>query len=86
MDETPNVNYLWRNAILRCGQEIAWSPEAYDRVGSTILGEDPGFVKDQEMNRQIAPETFDRLGMRAIPTADIGLYPDPWRKAWIDTP
>jgi len=82
MYETPNVNYLWRNAILRCGQEIAWSPEAYERIGSAILGEDPGFVKDQEMNRQIAPETFDRLGMRAIPTDQIGLYEDPWRKAW----
>lgn len=86
MYETPNVNYLWRNGMVRCGQEIAWPPEAYDRVAQAVLGQDPGFVKDQEIHRQIPPEWFDAIGMRPIPTDDIGLYPDPWRKAWVDTP
>lgn len=80
--EAPFVNHMWRNAIIRCGKEINWSPEAYDRVANAILPDDPGFLKDGHLDRDTRAERFIDLGLRPIPLRQIGLYPDRTRDAW----
>ncbi len=82
MFQPPFLNYLWRNAIIKCGQDIKWSPETYDRTANVIRSEDPGFLSGNEINRRPAPELFASLGLRPIPIEEIGLYEDPMRKAW----
>lgn len=85
MYETPNLNYLWRNAIIRCGQEIVWAPEAYDRVANAVRSEDPGFLHGNELIRQPTTDLFGPLGLRPIPLGEIGLYRDPLREPWEDS-
>lgn len=82
MYETPNLNYIWRNAIIRCGQEIAWSPEAYDRVANAIRAEDPGFLGGTEWVRKPDTDLFGALGLRPIPLQEIGIYPDAAQSGW----
>jgi hypothetical protein len=82
MFEPPFVNYMWRNAIIRCGQDIKWSPEAYDRLANSITGDDSGFIEKGLLNRKASPETFEKIGLRPIPVAGIGLYDDPSRTGW----
>jgi len=82
MYETPNLNYMWRNAIIRCGQDIAWAPESYDRVANSIRSEDPGFVSNNELVRMPSSELFNSLGLHPIPISEIGLYDDPTRRGW----
>lgn len=85
MYETPNLNYLWRNAILRCGQDIQWSPEAYDRVANVTRSEDFGLLNGRDLNLLPATDPFGPLGLRSIPLAEIGLYDDPARHAWLES-
>ena len=73
---------MWRNAIIRCGKEINWAPEAYDRVANAIRSEEPGFLNGRELVRQPTADHFGPLGLRPIPIAEIGLYPDPARAGW----
>jgi hypothetical protein len=80
--EPPFINHMWRNAVIRCKQEINWPPGTYDRTANTILAEDPGFLKGSELSRQVRPQSFESLGLRPIPIAEIGLYDDPMRNAW----
>jgi hypothetical protein len=82
MYETPNLNYLWRNAIIRCGQDIAWSPETYDRVANAIRAEDPGFLNGTEFFNMPDTDLFGPLGLRTIPLQEIGLYPDAAQSGW----
>jgi len=85
MFEPPFVNHLWRNAIIRCGKDINWSPQAYDRTANAVRGEDPGFVAGSSLNRSPSPELFTTLGLRPIPVSEIGLYDDPTRIGWSDS-
>ena len=78
----PKQNFLWRNAIIRCGTDLKW-PATYDRIANAICKEDPGFVIGQDLKPNFDPERFLGLGLRPIPVTEIGLYEDPTQAAWI---
>jgi len=80
---SPQLNYLWRNAIIRCEADIKWNPATYDRIAKEIRKEDPGFLKGADLNRPVEPSLFTSMGLRPIPVDEIGLYPDPMRRGWI---
>jgi len=84
MFSPPCLNYLWRNAIVRCEVDIKWNPATYDRTANVIREEDSGFLKGAGLNRHTAPSVFTSMGLRPIPVDEIGLYPDPIRRGWIN--
>jgi hypothetical protein len=86
MYDTPNLNYLWRNALIHCGGDIKWNPSGYDRIANVMRGEDPGFEKGRELNKEVDPAIFDALGLRPIPISQIGLYDDSTRQGWNKSP
>jgi hypothetical protein len=81
----PFVNHMWRNTIIRCGKDINWSPDAYDRTANAVRGEDPGFASGNDLNRRTSAELFTALGLRPIAIDEIGLYDDPTRKGWNES-
>lgn len=80
----PFLNHMWRNAIIRCGREINYTPEAFDRVADVVRAEDPGFLKGRDLNRQAPPSLFESLGLTPIPLQEIGLYDDALRMGWSE--
>ena len=83
--EPPFLNYMWRNAIVRCGKEINSYSDSFDRVADVVLAEDPGFLKGKDLNRQTPPSLFESIGLTPIPLAEIGLYADPLRTGWSES-
>lgn len=82
MYDSSKLNYLWRNAIIRCGKVIDWSPDVYDRVANVVRSEDPGFLAGPEPGHRPQEALCESLGLRPIPWDEIGLYDDPPRDGW----
>jgi hypothetical protein len=80
--EAPFLNHMWRNAIIRCDKETTRTFGDLDRVADVVRAEDPGFLKDGDLNRQAPPSLFQSLGLSPIPLSEIGLYDDPLRDGW----
>jgi hypothetical protein len=83
MFEQPGLNFVWRNAMIRCGQELRGNPASYDRFANVARAEDPGFLSGDDLKQSIDPALFLALGMRPIPVEEIGLYDDPLQQGWL---
>ncbi len=83
MLEAPGLNSVWRNAMIRCGQELRGNPAGYDRFANATRAEDPGFLAGDDLKAHIDPALFLSLGMRPLPVDEMGLYDDPTRQGWV---
>jgi hypothetical protein len=74
--ENPDVNLIWRNLVVRCGQFLARDRGIQDLLDNYVTSEDPGFVDAEHLNFQLQPDApaFDHLGFRPIPFEEIGRY------------
>ncbi len=85
-------NFMWRSLSLRCRQNglpayvenSDWKGWQY--IGNTNTNTDPGFIDGSEVKRNIDQSVFWKLGMRAIPVNEIGLYTDTALDAWEQKP
>ena len=85
-------NFMWRSLSLRCRQNglpayvenSDWKGWQY--IGNTNTDTDPGFIDGSEIKKNIDQTVFWKLGMRAIPVNEIGLYADAARAGWMDKP
>ena len=88
-------NSIWRSTLLRVSAagtnaknsnyaDSEWGGWQY--IANTNTETDPGFVDGVELKKTIDPALFWKLGMRAIPVDEIGLYEDPTCAGWQDQP
>lgn len=84
-------NGLWRSFALRVpvkgtnAQNASYSDRdwgGWQYIGNTSSDTDLGIMEGVEVKKHIDPKIFWKLGMRAIPVEEIGLYDDPTRQAW----
>ena len=79
-------NFIWRSTALRVSGGLTDFADSADGgwqfIANTNTGTDPGFVDGIEFKKTIEPTLFWKLGMRAIPVDEIGLYDDPIRAGW----
>jgi len=85
-------NFMWRSLSLRCRQNglpayvenSDWKGWQY--LGNTNTNTDPGFIDGSEVKKNIDQSVFWKLGMRAIPVNEIGLYADAALDGWQNKP
>ena len=69
--ENPDINHLWRNVLVRCGQSDTRNAGANDFINNQT-NNDPEFAKN--------PEGAFQIEHSLIPFGEIGLYSDDLRK------
>jgi hypothetical protein len=84
--EKPDVNMVWRNLAVGCGDFLLRDGGNEDLADNYLTSQDPGFADAKKLNFQLKPgaAVLDRFGLRPIPFDQIGLYQDelrPHRKA-----
>jgi parallel beta-helix repeat protein len=72
--DDPKANHLWRNVLVRCGKFTGWDWANYDRIGNTMLNDEPGLLSDGRIQPAALVALYHRLGLRPIPLEEMG----PW--------
>jgi hypothetical protein len=82
--ENPDVNMVWRNLVVGCGDFLLRDRGNQDLADNYLTSQDPGFVDAKKLNFQLKPDAavLDRFGLRPIPFDQIGLYSDDLRPQW----
>jgi hypothetical protein len=85
-DEGLNINHLWRNQLLNCGEFLRRNGGGARLFDNSVARDNPGFADPARGDfRWTGPSpSLDRSGFRPIPFEEIGLYRDPWRPALPD--
>jgi hypothetical protein len=68
-----NVNSVWRNLMVRCGETLRRAPPAVEALDNVAL-------KEGEMNFQPGNPLFHHPGFAPVPVEEFGLYEDAYRK------
>ncbi len=81
MLEAPAFNSVWRNVFYQCGSDLSGNEAALDLLANMTTEQNPGFASPDGNDYQIVPTStaHTRIGFRAIPVGEIGLYKDKWR-------
>jgi len=79
--ENPDVNMVWRNLVVGCGDFLIRDRGQQELADNYLTSQDPGFADASKLNFQLKPDApvLDRFGLRPIPFDQIGLYPDDLR-------
>jgi len=82
--ENPDVNRIWRNLVVNCGQFLARDRGIQELMDNTAITDDPGFVDAENLDYALRPDSpvVRGSGFRPIPFAEIGLYEHPLRATW----
>jgi hypothetical protein len=77
-------NFVWRNAVVDCGQFSVRDRGANEMMGNVAFGADPGFAAPDKRDFALPPDSplYRRFGFRPIPFDEIGLYQDEYRASW----
>jgi hypothetical protein len=86
LEENPDVNMIWRNLVLSCGQLLVRDKGIQNLMGNYITNQDPGFVSITNGNYALrkGASVHDVMHFRPIPFAAIGLYEHPLRASSAD--
>lgn len=81
LSEDHDVNMVWRNLAVRCGQFLRRDPGREDLVDNHVTNEDPGFADAARGDFQLREDApaCSRFAFRPIPFKEIGLYRDEHR-------
>jgi len=71
--ENPNANALYRNVLVRCGESFRRPPRNIEDLDNTRVAEGGATLRPDN-------PLLNRPGFAPIPVAEIGLYPDAFRK------
>jgi hypothetical protein len=79
--ENPDVNMVWRNLVVGCGDFLLRDGGRQDLADNYLTSQDPGFADAKRLNFQLKPAAavLDRFGLRPVPFDQIGLYEDDLR-------
>jgi hypothetical protein len=79
--ENPDVNSIWRNLALGCGDFLVRDRGNQDLRGNLVTDQAPGVteVSGRTIPWKPDPRLLDSIGFRPIPLDEIGLYLDAYR-------
>ncbi len=79
--EKPDVNRIFRNLVVNCGQFLTRDQGKQETMDNTVTLGDPGFVDAARLGYTLRDdaEILRAGGFRPIPFAEIGLYDHPLR-------
>ena len=84
VSENPDINYVWRNVVYRCGNLLERDRGQTDECDNVVTGLNPGFADPE--SGDYTPAASDAIlrevGFRPIPFSEIGLYENPMRASW----
>lgn len=83
MNENNDVNRVWRNRVLNCGQFLARDRGIQQVMDNRVSGIESGVSGPGSRGLPFAAAEIPlrSVGMRAIPLEEMGLYPDSLRPA-----
>jgi hypothetical protein len=81
LNEDLNVNYLWRNLVVHCGEFLRRNSGGARLLGNCVVTNPTPLLLNPEggVSFDRAQALLDRAGVDPLPTAEIGLYVDPFR-------
>jgi hypothetical protein len=84
MQRDADRNFVWRNAVARCGRFSVRERGVNQLVDNVAFGSDPGFAAPGRRDFRLLPDStlYRRFGFRPIPFEQIGLYQDKYRATW----
>jgi hypothetical protein len=84
LTENPDVNMIWRNVAVNCGEFLTRDGGVERTMDNLALVADPGFANAARRDYTLDARSpvFARSGFRPIPFREIGLYAHPLRASW----
>ncbi|MBN2507182.1 MAG: right-handed parallel beta-helix repeat-containing protein [Verrucomicrobia bacterium] len=81
LNEHPNVNHLWRNLVVRCGEFLRRNRGGARLLGNVVLTNTPALQASVpgSFSFEDAAALLDRPGFHPLPFDEIGLYRDAYR-------
>ena len=78
LEESPDVNMVWRNLAYHCGAFLTRDRGIQDLMDNRVSSQDPGLAEAEprERLRRLAAVIGEPAGFRPIPWKEIGLYED----------
>ncbi len=79
-----DANRVWRSLVYRCGEFVMRDRGVNELVDNDLSGAVPGFVNEGAGDFSLLPgaPVCQRIGFRAIPFGEMGLYAHPLRASW----
>ena len=78
LHEDLNVNHLWRNLAVRCGEFLRRGSARL--LGNRVWSDGAAFPEDAGGALEFEGAVVESEGFRPIPFGDIGLYRDDYRR------
>jgi len=82
LDQDINVNIVSRNIVYRCREFLRRDRGQNVQFENLVTTDNPGFLNADQglLGLKADSPAFERIGFRAIPVDQIGLYKDRWRE------
>jgi hypothetical protein len=84
LEQHADRNYLWRNAVVDCGQFRLRDRGVNETIDNHLFASESGFEDPEQLDFTLKSNSavLRRFPFRPIPFDEIGLYKDSYRASW----